>query len=253
MKQYDLINKVIDILVNNEYIQYAFLKGSFASGKEDVYSNVDIFIKLRVEKEEDFFANFLQLFETYNQIVFYKQYEYEKIRIIYKDSINLNINLVNELKYLKFDDSIVKLYDPDNLLDNIYEYTLELSDTEIASIVDEMSLKCYEFHRLFLRNEFTVIMHTVEGIHELYSLILHYYYSKEDSKLGIKKVFTNMELEGRKRYVEILKEWKLDSVKHCVLMMMEDVHNIIIGFNLNIANHFNFDFFMDMKKKISLL
>lgn len=253
MKQYDLINKVVDVLVNNGYIQYAFLKGSFANGKEDVYSNVDIFIKLRVEKEEEFFANYLYLLETYNQIIFYKQYEYKKIRVIYKDSINLNINFINELKYLTIDDSIVKLYDPDNLLEDIYEYTLQLSDSEIASIVDEMSLKCYEFHRLFLRNEFPVIMHTVEGIHELYSLILHYYYSKEDSKLGIKKVFTNMEVEGRKRYVEILKEWKLDSIKHCVIMMMEDVYKIIVGFNLNIANQFNFDFFMDMKNKIALL
>ena len=128
-----------------------------------------------------------------------------------------------------------------------------LSDEEIASVVDEISLACYDFYRLYLRNEYTVIMHVVSKIHELYSIILHYYYSKEDSKLGIKKIFNNMDVVGRKRYVSILKEWKLDSVKNCVLMMLNDVYSIVCGFNINIANHMNFDFFNDMKKKITLL
>lgn len=253
MKQYDLINKIIDQLVNKDYIQYAFLKGSLASGNEDVYSNVDMFVKLKLEKEEEFFANYIQILESYKDILFSKQYEFELIKVIYIDSLNLNIHFVDELKYLSINDPIVKLHDPDNILDDIYDYSLELSDKEIADIVDEMSLKCYDFYRLFLRNEYTVIMDVVSKIHELYSYVLHYYYSKENSKLGIKKIFNNMDVEGRKRYIAILKEWKLDSVKNCVLMMMEDVYNIVCGFNINIANHLNFDFFNDIKKKIILL
>ena len=44
MRQYELINKIIEILVDNQYLHYAFLEGSFACGKEDNYSNVDIYL-----------------------------------------------------------------------------------------------------------------------------------------------------------------------------------------------------------------
>lgn len=253
MRQYELINKIIEILVDNQYIHYAFLKGSFACGKEDNYSNVDIYLKLKIDKEEEFFENYVYILESYRPILFLKAKEFKEIRVIYDDNINLNLYLIDDLKRLNIKHSIVKLYDPDNLLEDIYDYSLMLSDEEIAGVVDEISLACYDFHRLYLRNEYTVIMHVVSKIHELYSIILHYYYSKEDSKLGINKIFTNMDVEGRKRYIAILKEWKLDSVKKCVLMMLDDVFNIVCGFNINIANHMNFDFFNDMKKKITLL
>ena len=253
MKQYDLINKIIDGLVSNHYIHYAFLKGSFANGSEDVYSNVEIYVKLRIEKEDEFFASYLQIFELYKPIIFFKQYEYSFINIVYKDYINLKVHFVDDLKNVNIDNHIVKLYDPDSVLDDLYDYNLELSDYEIASVVDEMSLKCYEFHRLFLRNEYSVIMHVVSDIHRLYSMIMHYKFSKKDSMLGINKVFTNMAIDDRKRFVEILMLWKLDTIKDCVCMMMEDVYNVITSFSLDIANNFNFDFYSDVKNKIMLL
>ena len=47
--------------------------------------------------------------------------------------------------------------------------------------------------------------------------------------------------------------WKLDTIKDCVCMMMEDVYNVITSFSLDIANNFNFDFYSDVKNKIMLL
>ena len=54
MKQYDAINKITEIVINDGLIEACFIKGSLARGEEDLYSDVDLYFVVSDEYREAF-------------------------------------------------------------------------------------------------------------------------------------------------------------------------------------------------------
>ena len=101
MKQYDIINSFIKQLIDNKYINCAFLLGSYARKREDEYSNIDFYFVLNSEYEEDFYNNYFKLLSKYGKIIYHKNINHKDIIVVYSEDnlgliLNINIHFVRD-------------------------------------------------------------------------------------------------------------------------------------------------------------
>jgi len=252
MKQYDLINSLIDVLVKNDMLDCAFVMGSFARGKEDDYSNIDLYLKLNIYYEDSFFNNDYRIFESYRKIIFFEKKDNHIYNIIYDDDINLIVHLTN-LKDFEVTNDILKVYDPNNMLSIASNYSLEYSSKEIGNIINDLSLDCFNFIRFNLRYDLPIMFDTALSIFKKYSIILRYSKDPNSSKLKLKEILSVLTFDERKRYVEILSNLKLDSLLNAVKMILDDLSDVITKLDVNVAMYYDYDFLMYVKRKINIL
>ena len=83
-----------------------------------------------------------------------------------------------------------------------------------------------------------------------YVCVTRYYKDKKSSKLEKKEFLAVLSKEERLRFVNILKHIRIDTLKDAIILMMEDISNILMKLDVNVASKFDYDFFMYMFMKI---
>lgn len=253
MKQYDIINSFIKQLIDNKYINCAFLLGSYGRKREDEYSNIDFYFVLNSEYEEDFYNNYYKLLSKYEKIIYHKNINHKDIIIVYSEDnlgLILNINIhITDLSDVDIDNDILPLYDPYHLLDKIND-DISFSYEEIGGKIDNIALNALEFSRMYQRNDIAIMFDLTNKILNDYVCVTRYYKDKKSSKLEKKEFLAVLSKEERLRFVNILKHIRIDTLKDAIVLMMEDISNILMKLDLNVASKFDYDFFMYMFMKI---
>ena len=253
MKQYDIINSFIKQLIDNKYINCAFLLGSYARKREDEYSNIDFYFVLNSEYEEDFYNNYFKLLSKYGKIIYHKNINHKDIIVVYSEDnlgLILNINIhITDLSDVDIDNDLLSLYDPYHLLDKIND-DISFSYEEIGGKIDNIALNALEFSRMYQRNDIAIMFDLTNKILNDYVCVTRYYKDKKSSKLEKKEFLAVLSKEERLRFVNILKHIRIDTLKEAIILMMEDISNILMKLDVNVASKFDYDFFMYMFMKI---
>lgn len=253
MKQYAVINTIVDELIKRKLINVCYIKGSFARSEEDEYSNIDLFCNFLTGEEGEFNKIKYEIFEKYSPIIFFKSKK-DVDYVVYIDGININLHHVYLNKEGIIDlkgDKVLIIYNPNNVLFNTNRNSeLEYDDTEIGEIIDEISLNALEFYRNSMRNDYPLMIRIASDIYYSYSKVIHYYMDKSTSKLGAKNILKNMDIDARRHYIEIVKKFNFNTLKDFIMSIFIDLDNILISLPVSIASKFNYDFFKFVQEKI---
>ena len=246
MRQYDIINNFTKELAFKKYIACAYLSGSYARKREDEYSNIDFNFALNPLNEADFYDNYYKILSKYGRIIYHKNQSNKEIKLIYSEEngfcLEINIHIFGLDKIFSNTDILV-LYDPNHYLDKI-EIETSYQGTEINEKIDLLSLKALEFMRMYKRNDLAIMLDLTSQIHDLYVQIYRYYKDKDNSLLNKKEFLSVLDKNERMNYIKILKLIKLDTLKEAVYLMLNEINNIILNFDLNVAKEFDYDFFI---------
>ena len=249
MKQHDLINSFTKILVENQYINCAFLMGSYARGSEDEFSNIDFYFLLNVNKREDFFKNYYKIIAKYGKIIYHKNFLNKEIKVIYEDDcvnlcLNLSVNIhIIDSNNIHITNDILPLYDNCHFLENI-DTNLAYTCKDIGKMIDDVAIYALDFNRFYMRRDLAIMLDIAHKIENNYVCIVRYYRDKNSSKLVRKEFLSILTKEERIRYTNILKKLKYDTLVECVNLMLEDISNILVNLDLNVVNEFDYDFFI---------
>ncbi len=251
MKQYLVINKIVEELINNNYIGACYIGGSIGRKEEDNLSDIDLYCYFFTENFEDFTKNKLNVFEKYGVMIFHRDYN-DLDTVVYTDGIILNLYSVYPSNdgLIKVDKNVKVIYNPYNIVLQEMTNSYKFSNREIGGVIDKLSLDCLEFYRYFIRNDFPIILRIASDIHCGYSCIKHFVSDPEYAKLGAKNILKEMEKEERAKYIEIIKNYSFSNLKQFVKMIVNDVAKILGDFPVTLATSFNIDFFEFVKKKI---
>ena len=251
MKQYAVINRVVEELIKNNYIGACYIGGSIGRKDDDNLSDIDLYCYFLTENYEDYGNNKLNVFEKYGVIIFHKDFN-DLDTVVYTDGIILNLHHVypNNEGMIKVDKNVKIIYNPYGIVlqekTNSYRYDKE----EIGTIIDKLSLDCLEFYRYFLKNDFPIMLRLASDIHYGYSCIKHFVSNPEYAKLGAKNILKGMDPEERAKYIEIIKNYSFSNLKQFVKMIVSDLAKVFGDFPVTLATSFNIDFFEFVRKKI---
>ena len=98
--------------------------------------------------------------------------------------------------------------------------------------------------RMYKRNDLAIMLDLTSQIHDLYVQIYRYYKDKESSLLNKKEFLSVLDKNERMNYIKILKLIKIDTLKEAVYLMLNEINNIILNFDLNVAKEFDYDSFI---------
>lgn len=250
MRQYQAIEKISKKVIDDNLCQAILLKGSLARETEDEYSDVDLYLIASENNLENVLIKRIEYLNSYLPIMYHTFVSHNnQVICVYDDGLHVDL-YVTTLNKLSRSDDIAIVYDPNHLLSNYVKVPLMFSPNEIGELINSFLFTSLDFYRAYKRKDFIYSFRVANHMSAILGTFLRTYFDPDFAKLGLKGFLEKVDAETKKKYYEILKKMKIDTVLESVKMMFVLFEGYMIKLPLKIAEHVNFDFFIYAKKKI---
>lgn len=251
MEQYEAVTMISERIISVGLCDAVFLKGSLARGNGDEYSNIDMYVIVEDPNFEKFLDLRLSCLEVYAPILYstFVYYRYPQVICIYDNGIHVNL-YTTRLKDLSRTDAISIIYDPKKRLANYQRIPLSFNDVEIGELLDSFSLNALEFYNAYSRDDQIYAFRIASHLSVDLGTFLRIHFEPDYAKLGLKNYMEAIDSETRRKFTEVMKKLKIDTLLECVILMFVLIDSYIMNLPLKIAEHVNFDFYHFSKTKI---
>ncbi|MGD9604925.1 MAG: hypothetical protein AB7V00_02055 [Bacilli bacterium] len=251
MKQYRAVQLISEAILLDGMAQALFLKGSLARQEEDQYSDVDFYVVVSEDNLLKFLDKRLDYLRSYAPILhhFEENFVAPQIVCIFEDGLHFDFFVTTKNQINHFD-NISIIFDPHNLLGSYKKSPLNLSNQEIAGIINSFCFTAIEFYAAYNRQDF---LFAFRLSHLMFGDLGKYLRSIVDpdyAKIGLKRFYAKLEEPYKTRYLEIAKKISFDNSLISIKMMFVLFDSLIMSIPIRIAEHVNFEFFQYSKKLI---
>jgi hypothetical protein len=256
MKQYELIENLRDIIIEDGLVDAIFLTGDFASDIFDESSIVFFNIIVSKDNYNAFYERSLKYISSYSSILYYNLDDQNELSCVYENGVILKLIIKVDLS--KNDEELLIIFDKYKLLSN----NIDIDNQEDFSyspskIAEELSVFCLyslDFYRFFERGEYLNALLKSMKLFESYTKIIRFRFDDKNAKLGLidfyKTGVSNIPEEELKKFFVIANKLKLDSNLESVKRMFISIDTVVNNFPIKIAEYINFDFYLFSKKLI---
>lgn len=244
LKQYDAVDVISKALIIDRSVEAILLKGSLARQEEDEYSDVDLCVVVSKEGYEELLAKRLYYLEKYQPILYYSEADFGMKQMICIFENGLHVDLyVTTIAHLSKIGQILKVYDPNGILDNYVTIDHRISPKEFGGIVDSFCFTCSEFYVAYMRKD--VAFATRLASHLFYDFTKLYRFKTDFTRasLGFKGILTHQTKEANERYMSLLKKIKLETLLEGVQETMVALNELVYNLPIEITANINFDFY----------
>ncbi|MGF2614833.1 nucleotidyltransferase domain-containing protein [Rossellomorea vietnamensis] len=188
MRQERAVQRISESLQKDELVQAVYLKGSMGRGEEDEHSDVDLYVLVKEEDEEEFLKRRVNHLGAYRNLLFYDDIFIiaPQIIAVFDDMLHVDLFTVTQ-KSFKEKDYFRVVYDPDNLLEK-YESTqnLLLSPEEFYELAIDVPWFLFQYRKAFNRgNDLWGVEVLQHCMFKMAKVLLHRYYPGR-AQLGMK-------------------------------------------------------------------
>lgn len=252
MKQYDAVEKIAKAIMKDGLALAIFLQGSLARGLEDEYSNIDFFVIVSDENRKALVDKRITYLNSYDDIIYIKENNINKTHLscLFDKGLRFEFNIVLAQEALKLD-SLLPIYDPHSMLDNIGNMDLSLSPREYGEEFNSFCYELLEFKTAFKREDLAYSFYVVNKLHNDFAIMLRYQYDFKNAKLGLKGLLTTLkDKEAIEKYLFVLKKLKVGNSLEAVQIMMSYLGNYFDNLSIAVSSNINFDLYEYTKREI---
>lgn len=242
--QWEAIQTIAQTLKSTDGVLAIYLKGSFARGEEDLYSDVDLYCIVSDEALEGFLPKRLEILKCYKPILYSSEANFVGPQIVCVFDNGLHFDLYTQTMATQTTTDQVKvLYDPHQLLNDYNAKAFPLSNEECDTLFDECSFVCIEFLAAYHREDYPWAMRLCSHLSGDLSLLLRHLYDPSQAMLGMKRLHTYLPEPLKQRFESAV----LAPIPENIQQLLAIQDEISTSFNGNQA------FFKHMKAKIDAL
>jgi len=253
-RQHEAIEKLVEVLSQDNSVKAIFLKGSIARGQGDHHSDVDMYCIIGENAMGDFLKKRLQYLEAYKPLIYWSESNFVGPQIVgvYDDGLHIDLYSIS-LDVMKNTDEMKVLYDPDNLLKDYKFVKPEPSAEEIARVFNGFTFSLLEFEAAYCRKD--LLWASRLGSHMLgdLSIILSHLYDHKKPYIGLKHLHLSLEPEMKEKLVEANNLIGPNELPHGIVKMVEIADDVLTALPKEIYKHINKGFFRFMANKINQL
>lgn len=252
MKQYDAVEKISKAIIKDKIAIAIFLQGSLARGLEDEYSNINFYVIVSDENRKSLINKRITYLSAYDDIIYIKENNINKTHLscLFDNGLRFEFNIILDQEALKLD-SLLPIYDPNNVLLNIGNMDLSLSPREYGEVFNSFCYKLLEFRTAFKRKDVAYSFYLVNDLHNEFAVMLRYQYDYKNAKLGLKGLLTNLtNQEAIDKYLFVLKKLKTGNSLEAIQIMMSYLGNYFDVLSIAVSSNINFDLYEYTKKEI---
>lgn len=249
MRQYEAVEIISNLLVQENLVEAIFIKGSLARSKEDEYSNIDLYCLVDKSKYDVFINKQISLLKKYDQIIYSKVVlsNISHCICVFDNGIVLNLYALKH-EDLDYVDDMAIIFDPKGYLKDYKVIPLSYTPDEVGELLNKFLLTSIEFHNAYKRKDNLYSFSLASTMFRDLGVIIRIKDDPNYAKLGLKHLVLNEKTWVR--YLEIASKLKLNSVLECVKMIYVFLDNYINNVPIALAEHINFDFYAYTKNKI---
>ncbi|NLD26574.1 MAG: hypothetical protein GX661_04355 [Acholeplasmataceae bacterium] len=246
MEQYRIAEIIAESIITDELAQVIFLKGPLAR-QETSYT-----VTLYVMVSEQQFAGFQErrnlYLSAYGSLV-YQAYTDDLAIGIYENGLRIDLFSLKTGPYFP-DDDILIIYDPQDHLANYQKFSSSFEPQEIGALLNSFCIKARDYQEAYQKKDEVLSFYLSCILLEGYAILKRIQFDPELAKLGLKYYFRKIDREEKLKFQEILRKLNLESSAEAVKRMFLGLDQFIGNLPIAIAEHINFEFYFDTKKRI---
>jgi len=249
MKQYDAVEKISEAIINSNFCEGIFLKGSLARGTEDEFSNIDMYVIVKEKNQNKLLSKISDYLNHYYSIMFYTILNNSNVLCAFENGVRLDLNVItlNELSQV---DDLAIVYDPNNILKDYKKVPLSYSPKEIGELINTICFTSLEFYSAYCRKDLIYSLRIASHINADLGAFVRIHFEPEYAKLGLKHYIDNIDQETKRKYMEIIKKLKYDTILESVKLMFVLLDSYVNYMPISLAEYLNLDFYLYTKKLI---
>lgn len=183
------LDRLADILANEEEVKAIFVKGSFGRGEHDPYSDIDLYCLVEENDLNHFLTKRLTLLSVYKNVLYSEELFIiaPQLIVVYDDFLHVDLFTVTE-KTFKQSDYFQTLYDPHHLLDQFKEtQKLTMSDEEYGSQIIDLTWFLFQYRKAALRENGAWAAAMLQQVTDPLARMLLHHYAPGRAQLGLKR------------------------------------------------------------------
>lgn len=254
MKQLDAIDKITEILKNDDAVRAIFLKGSIARNCMDDYSDVDYYCIVKNEKMDDFLKRRIDCLSTYRSIIFWSESNFvgPQIVAVFDDGLHFDLYTIR-LEMLQQTDEIKVIFDPENLLENYKSVSLKIDEKDVIRFFNEFSFSLLEFEAAYCRQDLLWASRLASHLSGDLAMVLRYLYDVENSKLGFKRLNKVLDAAMLTKMENAMDKLGPKNLPEGVILLVKIAAEILDRLPRTLYDEINIKFFDFMSNKIKNL
>ena len=251
MKRYDAIKCVSDEILRDNLVEALFLKGSIARDEDDEYSDVDMYAVISSENWNSFLEKRIFYLENYMPLIFWTESNFVGPQIVgvfenvlHFDLYTVGVNAIPKTENIKI------IYDKNGLLKSYQKEPLSVSPATIIEEINEFAFTLLEFETAYSRKDFiwAVRLFYIE-LHRV-SLFTRFIYDKDNSRLGLKRLYKVIPKELYDEYNNMLESATPANILLAMKKLLELADKLIQELPNDIKNQINKKFYDLMQRRI---
>lgn len=254
MKQIEAVERISEILKNDDAVRAMFLKGSIARNELDDYSDVDFYCIVKEDKLDEFLKRRIGYLEQYRPIIYWSEANFvgPQIVAVFDNGLHFDLYTVT-LDTLQKTDEIMTLYDPERLLADYKPEPLTINEEDVVEFFDGFTFTLLEFEAAYCRNDLIWASRLASHLSGDLSIILRYIYDINNAKLGFKRLHKKLDEELCGKLAKAMDLSGPSYLPTGVVLLVDIASEIIDKLPNEISRKININFFNFMSDKIKSL
>lgn len=251
MKRHDAIKYVSDEILQDNLVEALFLKGSITRNEDDEYSDVDMYAVVSSENWNIFLDKRIQYLEKYMPLIFWTEANFVGPQIVgvYENALHFDLYTVG-VNAIPQTEDIKIIYDKNGLLKSYKKEPLSISTSIVIDEINEFAFTLLEFEVAYSRKDFiwSIRLFNIQ-LHRI-SLITRFIYDKDNSQLGLKRLYKVIPNDLYIEYIDILENATPTNILYAMKKLINLANKIIQRLPEDIQNQMNKKFYDLMQRKI---
>lgn len=254
MKQIEAVERICEVLKDDDAVRAIFLKGSIARNELDDYSDVDFYCIVKEDKLDEFLMRRIGYLEQYRPIIYWSEANFvgPQIVAVFDNGLHFDLYTVT-FDTLKKTDAIKVLYDPEGLLADYNPEPLTISDKEVVEFFNGFTFSLLEFEAAYCRNDLIWAARLASHLSGDLSIILRYVYDIDNAKLGFKRLYKKLDEELNMKLSKAMDLSGPSYLPKGVILLVDIASEIIDKLPSEVSKKININFFNFMSDKIKRL
>lgn len=251
MRTYDSIEKVSKRILEDSFCEALLLKGSIGRGKDDEYSDVDMYAIVKEEHMEAFLENRLNYLNAYLPVVFYTYVDFvaKQITAVFNNGLRFDLYAVT-LETLPQKDSIKILHDPNQILRNYMPIPQIVPSEELAEVFHRAIYSFVEADSAYQRKNYAWTSYLLNLIVADTSFVLRWLYDKEHTYLRLKDIHKVIPANEYKWLIAATENINAENYRFTILQVIDILDYCIDQLDSDITKDFQLDFYHWFKENI---
>lgn len=244
LTQWSAINLIKEKCIESQLVDAIYLKGSFARGTADEYSDIDLYCLVSEENLNAFLPMRLDILQSFKPILYYSEVNFVGPQIVCVFDDGRHFDLYTQTpSNMSVTDAIKILYDPNKHLEKYTQKSFALSLEDLSECFNECTFVMLEFLSAYKRHDTLWAHRLASHLSGDMSILLRHLCDPENAQLGLKNLHRKLDTALQLKY------------EKATLAPLPENAKLLADILKDISAHFepNFPFFNFIYKEIQKL